>query len=551
MTAPYSNAGMLLDKARRLAGPQTTHDELLSDVLTLNRNAPADRQVSRGECMDIADSVISERDERMAAAPESIESIKVEQINGKSDADTVRTLATLSDVEYDKCREETAKDLGIRVTTLDNEVKKARRSADSSLSGRAVLFEEIEPWPESIDGTALLDELSDTFSRYIILPEGAADTMALWAAYTHVFEAFLHSPRLNLSSPQKGCAKTLTLDVLQSVTPRSLRVENMTTAVLFRLIEKEAPTLLIDECDSFLNNNEDLRGGLNAGHKRGGGYPRCEGDSHEVRIFKTFAPVALAGIKGLPETLQDRSIVVTMKRALPGEVSERFDSRRTDRERKLNRKLARWASDNFDRLEVADPDMRNLYNRKSDNWRPLIAVAEAVGGDWPERVWAAVAVLEGAKDDESTGVTLLGDIRDVFKNKGVDWLKSVDLAEALAAIEGRPWGEWGRSQKPISANALARQLKLFEIKPALDRQGQDVCRGYDLKGFDDVFARYLPCTTVTPLQPSNHAGPSPIASVTPKKPVTVADPLNATEYGACNSVTVEIQEELAREAFSV
>src|SRR5690606_12086778 len=117
-----------------------------------------------------------------------------------------------------------------------------------------------------------------------------------------------------------GCGKTLVLDILCALAPRALRADNVTSAVLFRLIESWQPTLLIDEHDTFLKNNEELRGILNSGHKRGGVVPRCVGDNHDVRKFRTFAPVALAGIGHLPPTLADRSIAVRMRRALPGEV---------------------------------------------------------------------------------------------------------------------------------------------------------------------------------------------------------------------------------------
>ncbi len=223
----------------------------------------------------------------------------------------------------------------------EREPSDAKPKASDNAQGSAVDLPNIEPWPETVNGAQVLNEVSSRFFRHIALPPGATDALALWTAHTHCFEAFLHTPRLNLYSPEKGCGKTTALDVLASMTPRPLRTESMTSAVLFRLVEAWKPTLLLDEVDAYLNDAEELRGLLNAGHKRGAKAYRCDGDSNTVRGFAAFAPAALAGIGALPGTLHDRSIVIKLVRAKPGEITARFDSRLTEKETELCAKLAR------------------------------------------------------------------------------------------------------------------------------------------------------------------------------------------------------------------
>ena len=204
-----------------------------------------------------------------------------------------------------------------------------RPHIDIGRQGSAVEFPDVVLWETPVNGADVLSEIAATFSRYLALPVGAADVLALWTAHAHAFEAFVHTPRLNLCSPDKGCGKTTALDVLASVTPRPLRTESMTAAVLFRLVEQYKPTLLLDEVDAYLNEAEELRGLLNAGHKRGAKAYRCEGENNTVRGFAAFAPAALAGIGALPGTLHDRSNVIKLVRAKPGEIAARFDSRRS------------------------------------------------------------------------------------------------------------------------------------------------------------------------------------------------------------------------------
>lgn len=427
------------------------------------------------------------------------EQIDNAQTPKETDEEAITRLAALPLLEYERRRDKEAEELGIkRVAILDKLVDEKRPKApeaDGTAQGRTVELPDTEPWPEPVDGAAVLHAVSQTFERYIVLPEGAPDSLALWAAHTHAFEAFEHSPRLNLNSPDKGCAKTLTLDVLATMTPRALRTESLTPAVLFRLVESKRPTLLLDEVDAYLSEAEELRGLLNAGHKRGACAYRCEGESNTVRAFAAFAPAALAGIGELPGTLHDRSIIVPLVRAKPGEVPQRFDSRRTDSEEELCRKLARWVADHFERLKACDPKLpEGAFNRLADNWRPLFAIAEVAGGEWPSRAAKAFTKLVSSDDmsAQSIGTMLLADIAAVFAAEGVDRLPSEKLAEALADMEGKPWPEFGKSHKPISANQMARQLRKFGISPDSVRVGDKTPKGYHLNQFAEVFERFLP-----------------------------------------------------------
>lgn len=405
------------------------------------------------------------------------------------------------------------------------------------------LFPAMEPWPESVSGQTVLEEAAAFFRHYLVLPPHADTVLALWCLHAHSFECFEHSPRLNVTSPEKRSGKTLVIDLLQCLTPKALRTENLSTAVLFRLIDRHHPTLLVDECDTFLANNEELRGCLNAGHKRGGQFLRCVGDQHEAKVFKVFGPVVLAGIRALPGTLHDRSIVVALKRATATELAQvqRFDSRTLMPDNPLNRKLARWAQDNQEALQQADPAMP-VHSRLADNWRPLFAIAELCG--WQTQVMAALYALTDTEiEDDSISVQLLKDIQQVFTDAGTDKLFSEDLTEALWRCEDSPWADWSRGQ-PLTKNKLAGLLKPFKVKPKDIRIGSDVKKGYRLDWFDDVFARYLPvptppAQTATPLHPSNSKGFSDSQNATSENRVAFQKPMNINNGAGCSGVAVQ------------
>jgi putative DNA primase/helicase len=273
---------------------------------------------------------------------------------------------------------------------------------------------------------------------------------------------------------------------------RPLPTANVTPAALFRVIQGYRPTLLVDEADTFLYENDELRGVLNSGHRKGGSVLRTVGDEHEPRAFATYAPCVIALIGVLPDTLHDRAVTVDLKRRLRSEAIEPFRPDRADQLDVLARKAARWTQDNAERIAAADPAMpAGLINRAADNWRPLLAIADAAGGMWPERARKAAQASRNAEGDDASRLELLlGDIRVISEGKFE--MPSADLVKALVAMDGRPWAEMGKAGRPLTQNKLARMLKPLKITTENIRVGEEVSKGYVFKHFEEAFSRYLP-----------------------------------------------------------
>src|SRR5215831_5405949 len=387
----------------------------------------------------------------------------------------IARLARLSTIEYERDRKTGAERLGMRASILDRLVEGERArlglsgGAIDGKQGHAVSFPEPEPWPEPVDGAALLNGIAAAIRQHVVLTDHPRDIIALWTLHTYLIDRFLVSPRLGIRSPTKGCGKTLLLDVLARLVARPLPTANVTPAAIFRVVEAHRPTLLIDEADTFLYHNDELRGVLN-GNRKGSTVLRTVGDDHEPRAFATYSACAVALIGALPDTLHDRSVTVDLKRRLVSEKAEPFRPDRADQLDVLARKAARWAQDHAARVADADPVMPDgIINRAADNLRPLLAIADAAGGEWPQR--KAAEASRSAGDDASRLELLLGDIRDVFKEIE---MSSADLVKGLVAIEGRPWAELGKSRKPLTQNGLARMLKPLGIGP--DKIGPETKR---------------------------------------------------------------------------
>lgn len=347
-------------------------------------------------------------------------------------------------------------------------------------------------------GAELLDDVAAALARYVAFPSVAArDATALWAAHTHCLDAFESTPRLAAISPEKGSGKTRTLEVLDRLVPEAAHPVNMTAAALFRIVATDRATILMDECDTYFGprsakDHEELRGLVNAGHRRGAVAYRCVGPKQEVRAFPAYAAVALAGIGDLPDTILDRSVVIKMRRRAPHEHVESFRQRYAGPVLgEIKDRLAAWAKKNIGDLALAEPAMPpGITDRPADVWEPLLAIADAAGGEWPDRARAACLELNAARAaaDPSLGVRLLTDLRDVFAN--TDRLWTEDVLTILNKMDEAPWGDL--RGKPLDARGLARRLRRYDVRPVDVRIGDTVKKGYRTEDLHDAWARYLP-----------------------------------------------------------
>ncbi|MHB9150481.1 MAG: DUF3631 domain-containing protein [Thermoleophilia bacterium] len=442
-------------------------------------------------------------------------------------------LASLSTLAYERERTEAAKMLKLRASVLDTEVRD-RQEANHESQG--LFLEDPELWPEPVDGAALLNELVTTAKRHVSLPAGAAEAMALWVLHTHAHDAAEVSPILGVTSPTPECGKSTLLTFSQAVVSRPLPTSNITAACLFRTVEKYAPTLLIDEADTFLRDNDDLRGILNSGHARAGAFVlRTVGDDYEPKMFKTWSPKAIALIGKLPPTLASRSIHVELKRLAPGECVTPLRLHQVGVLIPLQRKAARWASDHLDALRTHEPELPpELYGRAADNWRPLLSLADLAGGDWPQRARLAAVTLSAVGSEQTAGILLLEDLRRLFE--GQDKLTTVEILAALNAMDDRPWPEWSRG-KELTSRGLGKLLTPFKITSRNIRSDAGVLKGYQEEQFADTFRRYLPpCVSATPLQPGVHAGLRDSASATCSEDVADSNKLFSAVESHCSVV---------------
>lgn len=351
------------------------------------------------------------------------------------------------------------------------------------------------------NGARILDNIAEFLSRFIAYPsEHARIAHTLWIAHAHLMEAWESTPRIAFLSPEPGSGKSRCLELTELLVPRPVEAVNVTPAYLFRKVADPdgRPTILFDEIDTVFGpkakDNEEIRGLLNAGHRRGAVAGRCvvRGKLVETEEIPAYCAVALAGLGGLPDTILTRSVVIRMRRRAPDEPIAPFRRREHGPEgHELRDALSAWAEGVEQRVTGAWPEMPvGITDRDADVWEPLLAVADVAGGDWPQkaRVSAVTLVTDAKESTPSLGVMLLADIRTVFGDETV--LATETLLEGLNKLEESPWGDM--KGKPLDARGLARRLKPYGINRTQVRTLMRSCKGYRREDFHDAWQRYLP-----------------------------------------------------------
>ena len=371
-----------------------------------------------------------------------------------------------------------------------------------------------------VNGAALLSLTEKFIGRFCAFPdEHALVAVTLWAAHAHMATHFHTTPRLALLSPEAGSGKTRVLEVLHLLVPESMFCLSASPAAIFRTLAERQITLLFDEVDTIFakrgkdDANEDLRALLNAGYKRGASIPRCVGPRHEVQQFEVFAATALAGLGDLPDTVMSRSVIIRMRRRAPSEKVEPFRTREHEAPgHAIRNKLAEWAFTVGVNVGAAWPEMPDgVVDRPAEVWEPLIAVADAAGGDWPRRAReACLALVKVALDRRVTlGIRLLADLRTIFGE--ADALHTRTILERLSNPDDHglepdaPWADI--HGKPLSERGLASMLKKYDVHAVKVKVVGQSLQGYRREHLHDAWQRYLPAPSPKQVEPVEPAEP--------------------------------------------
>ena len=442
----------------------------------------------------------------------------------------ITRLASLGAADYEAERKDAASRLGFRAAVLDDEVKRARprKAADADDGDQPEAIETVEAWPDPVDGASLAEEIRDRLNTHVIFGSSHdADATTLWIFGSYLMETWRLWPRLLIVLPTKACGKSTLLEVIDAMAHRGLITSNASAAVIFRAIEAWGPTLLLDEADTWLKQNEEAAGILNSGHTRRTArvlrVQEVDG-AHLPVAFSTWCAMVIAGIDAQRDTLVSRSVIISLRRKLPSETAMKPPVELHEQLLHVRRKIARWTADNaltIGAMEVEPPACGD--DRLQDNFTPLTRIAEALGGPWPDRIASAYIASAQAEDEdaEPAGIMMLRDLAELFASRGADRMASSEIVGDLIVMEERPWSEW-RHGKPLTAQTVAKLMKPFSVRARVLKLHGSSARVYLRADVEAAAARYTaqkrnPVTLQQKPKVTGFSKRNPDEKVTPSK----------------------------------
>jgi hypothetical protein len=358
-------------------------------------------------------------------------------------------------------------------------------------------------------GVRPLDKLTGLLRKYVVMTEPQYLVMALWIVHTHGVEQFEQTPYVTVTSPERQCGKSRLMELTEFLVPRPWYAIMPSEAVVYRKIEAEMPTMLLDEVDAIFaprtaDRFEPLRAMLNAGFRRTATVDRAANFGNDLVQFNVYCAKMLAGIGVLPATITDRAVPIRLQRKRRDEKVAKFSRRQAKAEcEPIRAAIAAWMKQPvqdgngvpFARaavLGVTRPEMpEQLSDRMQEGCEPLVAIADALGYGAEARE-ALVAIFSEARADEkeSAELTLLGDIRAIFEEHGQPAAITTEMLLGFLKSNGNGWQSWyGRG---LDARDLGTLLKPYGVKAVNVKVAGAVKKGWRWDHLHPAFERYLP-----------------------------------------------------------
>lgn len=364
---------------------------------------------------------------------------------------------------------------------------------------------------EDVNGKELHGRLSRLFLDHIIFPDvRIPNLLATWVIGSYMYKSFPYYGYLLFISPTKRCAKSLAEDLLSHVCHNATnRYVNPSEASVFRQVDGDDITLIVDEVESLSPKDKDKKPEmfslLNSGFQKGSTVSRVESRGKEfvTSLFNAYSPKVLAGIRGVSDTLEDRSFKIPMIRKTTVERVKRFNLRQQENEvQQLRDDLyifgLRHGPDVIELYDLSTgkiPGMEGLDDRQKDILEPLACVN---------------LVIDDLANDKSqtTFKTLIELSKDMGK-KRVSHEKLDGNITAMLEIIEKELGDQNDCFIPVpklfekanltdgfsfrNANNLGRYMSKLEIYSDQKKIGGDNIRGYSITRawVEDQKKRYI------------------------------------------------------------
>ena len=344
----------------------------------------------------------------------------------------------------------------------------------------------------------LIERIETYIQDYVTLADPTyALPIALWVIGTYCYPSFDAYPYLVITAPTKRSGKTRLAEMISFCCSNPRNFAALTGPTLFRCIGEEKPTIIFDESESLSSEAAGtMRSVLNVGYRRGQTIPRTTAGG--IKEYETYCPKIFILIGDVFDTLRDRSIVITMKRA---ETRKRFTFEAAREEGKVIRELisetVKLHHGNITKAFTDHTGLPFLMDRDEEIWTSLFCLCEVFAKGRLAELQAAASDMaaektgeskkyinlkaaEDAATDDEYAKKALSDLFTLFVMNG-KVIRTDDVIDGLKKIPTAPWRKFRGDG--ITAHDLANLLNRFGVRPVRiavgsGRGNQKFYRGY-------------------------------------------------------------------------
>jgi hypothetical protein len=309
-------------------------------------------------------------------------------------------------------------------------------------------------------GAMTLDQTRAFYAQFFAFPSSAhLDAFTLWAAMTHMRNPegeFVGqtAPRCIIRADVAGAGKSLLGRLAELTIGNGNLVSLPSYWGVVRGISERNQTVIVDNYDTIRRGRSDILNLLLIGaYKHTAEIMRGKQGEEELDVFGPMAITAVGRKLRVDSDFApvlERSIVIDVEKKADHVQLDEFDNadpQHMSRALGIRAALARWGQDVAAEYQTMRPALP-LHNRERDMWRPLVAVAELAGGDWPDRADRALRVLvlgeavaPAADDDPFARLTpaerTMVEVAHAFRQAGEPaHLSTVDLLARMATLPG-------------------------------------------------------------------------------------------------------------------
>lgn len=254
---------------------------------------------------------------------------------------------------------------------------------------------------KTVKASLLFTRIISFLKKFIVVSDNFYYVLVLYILMTYIYVLFQVIPYLWLNG-ERGTGKSTIMKLLNKLCFNPLYCSNITSANIFRQIDNDGSTIIIDEFEKMYGEDkQEIIKLLNQGFNKDAVVSRCVGQNNQVKKFRSFSPKIMGGISNIDDVLFERCIKYTTEKVKGAKIT-RFRETKEQKEEIdaivqdlyiFGYNYAEKIKKIYDSEEI-EYEGNNL--REDDLWNPLLCISKIID-DEDSSIQVTHKILEYAK----------------------------------------------------------------------------------------------------------------------------------------------------------